>query len=101
MQPAQVLLPLLGVLLLHHQQHVQGAALDLAALVRQYEDQVGSVGLDRFTGIWPCCESSFREALEINLFQVLGRQVALGEDEEAPEDPGAVGWLFIWCKRDE
>merc|ERR1712107_21917 len=61
MQPAQVLLPLLGVLLLHHQQHVQGAALDLAALVRQYEDQV------------------------------LGRQVALGEDEEAPEDPGAVG----------
>ena len=23
--------------------------------------------------------------------QVLGRQVALGEDEEAPEDPGAVG----------
>ena len=60
MQPAQVLLPLLGVLLLHHQQHVQGAALDLAALVRQYEDQVGSVGLDRFTGI--CCESSFREA---------------------------------------
>merc|ERR1712107_799040 len=61
MQPAQVLLPLLGVLLLHHQQHVQGAALDLAALVRQYEDQV------------------------------LGRQVALGEDEDAPEDPGAVG----------
>jgi len=61
MQPAQVLLSLLGVLLLHHQQHVQGAALDLAALVRQYEDQV------------------------------LGRQVALGEDEEAPEDPGAVG----------
>ena len=61
MQPAQVLLPLLGVLLLHHQQHVQGAALDLAALVRQYEDQVGSVGLERFTGIWPCCESSLRE----------------------------------------
>ena len=61
MQPAQVLLPLLGVLFLHHQQHVQGAALDLAALVRQYEDQVGSVGLDRFTGIWPCCESSLRE----------------------------------------
>ena len=25
------------------------------------------------------------------LVQVLGRQVALGEDEEAPEDPGAVG----------
>ena len=25
------------------------------------------------------------------LTQVLGRQVALGEDEEAPEDPGAVG----------
>merc|ERR1711936_1476026 len=61
MQPAQALLSLLGVLLLHHQQHVQGAALDLAAPVRQYEDQV------------------------------LGRQVALGEDEEAPEDPGAVG----------
>ena len=37
----------------------------------------------------------------INFYQVLGRQVALGEDEEAPEDPGAVGWLFIWCKRDE
>ena len=49
MQPAQVLLPLLGVLLLNHQQHVQGAALDLAALVRQYEDQVGG---DRFTGIY-------------------------------------------------
>merc|ERR1712241_1583882 len=56
----QGLLLLLGVLVLP-QQHVQGAALDLAALVRQYEDQV------------------------------LGRQVALGEDEEAPEDPGAVG----------
>merc|ERR1712141_487853 len=54
------LLLLLGVLVLPEQQ-VDGAALDLAALVRQYEDQV------------------------------LGRQVALGEDEEAPEDPGAVG----------
>ena len=32
----------------------------------------------------------------INFYQVLGRQVALGEDEEAPEDLGAVGWLFIW-----
>ena len=29
--------------------------------------------------------------LEQALTQVLGRQVALGEDEEAPEDPGAVG----------
>lgn len=38
-----------------------GAALDLAGLVRQYEDQV------------------------------LGRQVHLGEDEEEPEDVGAVG----------
>merc|ERR1712037_938840 len=57
---AQGLLLLLGVLVLPDQQ-VDGAALDLAALVRQYEDQV------------------------------LGRQVALGEDEEAPEDPGAVG----------
>merc|ERR1712037_184928 len=57
---AQGLLLLLGVLVLPEQQ-VDGAALDLAALVRQYEDQV------------------------------LGRQVALGEDEEAPEDPGAVG----------
>ena len=27
----------------------------------------------------------------MTLVQVLGRQVALGEDEEAPEDPGAVG----------
>merc|ERR1712110_484599 len=54
------LLLLLGVLVLH-KQHVDGAALDLAALVRQYEDQV------------------------------LGRQVALGEGEEAPEDPGGVG----------
>merc|ERR1712083_268146 len=52
---------LLLLLLVLHKQHVDGAALDLAALVRQYEDQV------------------------------LGRQVALGEDEEAPEDPGAVG----------
>jgi len=57
---AQGLLLLLGVLVLPQQQ-ADGAALDLAALVRQYEDQV------------------------------LGRQVALGEDEEAPEDPGAVG----------
>jgi peptidylamidoglycolate lyase len=57
---AQGLLLLLGVLVLPEQQ-VDGAALDLAALVRQYEDQV------------------------------LGRQVALGEDEEAAEDPGAVG----------
>ena len=32
----------------------------------------------------------------INFYQVLGRQVALGEDEEAPEDPGAVGKLLIW-----
>merc|ERR1712110_513460 len=56
--PGLLLLLLLVVL---HKQHVDGAALDLAALVRQYEDQV------------------------------LGRQVALGEDEEAPEDPGAVG----------
>jgi len=60
MQGAQSLLLLLGVLVLLEQQ-VDGAALDLAALVRQYEDQV------------------------------LGRQVALGEDEEAPEDLGAVG----------
>jgi len=52
---------LLLLLVVLHKQHVDGAALDLAALVRQYEDQV------------------------------LGRQVALGEDEEAPEDPGAVG----------
>ena len=29
--------------------------------------------------------------LKQGLTQVLGRQVALGEDEEAPEDPGAVG----------
>ena len=29
--------------------------------------------------------------LKQSLTQVLGRQVALGEDEEAPEDPGAVG----------
>merc|ERR1712233_171802 len=57
---AQCLLLIVGVLVLPQQQ-VDGAALDLAALVRQYEDQV------------------------------LGRQVALGEDEEAPEDPGAVG----------
>ena len=35
------------------------------------------------------------KAVSENSFQVLGRQVALGEDEEAPEDPGAVGWLFI------
>merc|ERR1712241_1070397 len=56
----QGLLLLLGVLVLP-EQHAEGAALDLAAFVRQYEDQV------------------------------LGRQVALGEDEEAPEDPGAVG----------
>merc|ERR1711910_187050 len=56
----QGLLLIVGVLVLPQQQ-VDGAALDLAALVRQYEDQV------------------------------LGRQVALGEDEEAPEDPGAVG----------
>ena len=38
------------------------------------------------------------KAVSENSFQVLGRQVALGEDEEAPEDPGAVGWLFIWWK---
>ena len=37
---AQGLLLLLGVLVLSEQQ-VDGAALDLAALVRQYEDQVG------------------------------------------------------------
>merc|ERR1711971_1134020 len=58
--PAHGLVLLLGLLVIPHQQ-ADGAALDLAALVRQYEDQV------------------------------LGRQVALGEDEEAPEDPGAVG----------
>ena len=38
---AQGLLLLLGVLVLSEQQ-VDGAALDLAALVRQYEDQVGA-----------------------------------------------------------
>ena len=38
---AQGLLLLLGVLVLPEQQ-VDGAALDLAALVRQYEDQVGA-----------------------------------------------------------
>ena len=32
---------LLLLLVVLHKQHVDGAALDLAALVRQYEDQVG------------------------------------------------------------
>ena len=49
---AQGLLLLLGVLVLPEQQ-VDGAALDLAALVRQYEDQVGAqlrfVGPQRLT----------------------------------------------------
>ena len=43
LRAAQALLPLvLGLLVLPHHQQVDGAALDLAALVRQYEDQVGA-----------------------------------------------------------
>ena len=41
LRAAQGLLLLLGVLVLPQQQ-ADGAALDLAALVRQYEDQVGA-----------------------------------------------------------
>ena len=52
---AQGLLLLLGVLVLPEQQ-VDGAALDLAALVRQYEDQVGAqlrfLGPQRLAYAW-------------------------------------------------
>ena len=57
-----------------HQTLVHAASLDLASLVRQYEDQVRA-GEGQETA------------------QVLGRQVGLGEDqqEEAPEEGGTVG----------
>ena len=56
-----------------HQALVQAASLDLASLVRQYEDQVRA--------------GEVQERV-----QVLGRQVGLGEEQqEAPEDGGTVG----------